>query len=502
MTTASGVPCTYGELEGDEALETLRRTGRRRLVEDAVIRFRAADGFSHSRALAFQTTLTLLPALIAVVGLAAALDQDGFTRVVRDTIQSLAPGAAGDILTDALRQGSTAAGRESGETALIGGALAASVAGTTAMAQVERGANRIYGVERDRPFAAKYLRALLLALTAGILAMLSLILLVGGAAIRDSVSWSETIDTVWQIARWPLGLIFSVASVALLFEYSPRRRQPEASWLAVGAGVAAALWLVFVGVLYLFLETTDSFGATYGPIAGTIGVLLWTFLTSVALFLGLAFSAQLEAVRAGVPGPRVDRLADLWAEQLAPQAGDLGHGRADVDAAPSGDLLLEVDHVGRDPGQRRGAGEGALELEIAQVAAGFECGGHRLARLEARPRGPAGRDSSGSGAAAPGASRLHWPWSRAARAQGRSRLLSRPRPWPACPDLWAARPRARRPWPAGSPGRVNQRWRSRRPRVPPRPEVRPRERRCWCGDGRVGERMRSWTLFYGPAIPR
>ena len=310
MTTASGVPCTYGELEGDEALETLRRTGRRRLVEDAVIRFRAADGFSHSRALAFQTTLTLLPALIAVVGLAAALDQDGFTRVVRDTIQSLAPGAAGDILTDALRQGSTAAGRESGETALIGGALAASVAGTTAMAQVERGANRIYGVERDRPFVAKYLRALLLALTAGILAMLSLILLVGGAAIRDSVSWSESIDTVWQIARWPLGLIFTVASVALLFEYSPRRRQPEASWLAVGAGVAAALWLVFVGVLYLFLETTDSFGATYGPIAGTIGVLLWTFLTSVALFLGLAFSAQLEAVRAGVPGPRVDRGED------------------------------------------------------------------------------------------------------------------------------------------------------------------------------------------------
>ena len=310
MTTASGVPCTYGELEGDEALETLRRTGRRRLVEDAVIRFRAADGFSHSRALAFQTTLTLLPALIAVVGLAAALDQDGFTRVVRDTIQSLAPGAAGDILTDALRQGSTAAGRESGETALIGGALAASAAGTTAMAQVERGANRIYGVERDRPFVAKYLRALLLALTAGILAMLSLILLVGGAAIRDSVSWSESIDTVWRIARWPLGLTFTIASVALLFEYSPRRRQPEASWLAVGAGVAAALWLVFVGVLYLFLETTDSFGATYGPIAGTIGVLLWTFLTSVALFLGLAFSAQLEAVRAGVPGPRVDRGED------------------------------------------------------------------------------------------------------------------------------------------------------------------------------------------------
>jgi YihY family inner membrane protein len=277
------------------------------LAKDSVIRFRAADGFSHSRALAFQTTLTLLPALIAVVGLAAALDQESFTRVVRDTIQSAAPGAAGEILTDALRQGPTAAGRQTGETALAGGAVAAAVAGTTAMAQVERGANRLYGVERDRPFLAKYLRALLLAMTAGLLALLSLILVVGGAAIRDAVTWSESIDTVWKIARWPMGLILAVASVALLFEYAPRRRQPEASWLALGSGVAAALWLAFVGVLSLILEATNSFGATYGPLAGTIGVLLWTFLTSVALFLGLAFSAQLEAVRAGVPGPRVER---------------------------------------------------------------------------------------------------------------------------------------------------------------------------------------------------
>ena len=36
----------------------------------------------------------------------------------------------------------------------------------------------------------------------------------------------------------------------------------------------------------------------------------WTFLTSIALFLGLAFAAQLEAVRAGVPEPRLDVQAD------------------------------------------------------------------------------------------------------------------------------------------------------------------------------------------------
>jgi YihY family inner membrane protein len=313
VTTASSVPTTRGELEGDEAYDTLRRTGRRRLVVDSVTRFRAADGFSHSRALAFQFTLTLLPALIAVVGLAVALGQDDFTRIVRDTIQDLTPGAPGEILTDALRQGSKSA-HESGETALAAGGLAALLAGMSAMGQVERGANRIYGVERDRPFVRKYLVGLGLALTAGLFALLSLVILMGGAAIRDALDWGETFDSIWRVARWPLGLAFAVASVALLFEHSPSRAQPEASWLAFGAAVSVLLWLAFMGVLAVYMDATDSFGATYGPIAGTIGVLLWTFLSSVALFIGLAFAAQLEAVRAGVPEPRRDPQEGMRAE--------------------------------------------------------------------------------------------------------------------------------------------------------------------------------------------
>ncbi|MBI5088149.1 MAG: hypothetical protein HZB15_04620 [Actinobacteria bacterium] len=31
---------------------------------------------------------------------------------------------------------------------------------------------------------------------------------------------------------------------------------------------------------------------------------MWTYLSSIAFFFGLAFAAQLEAVRAGLPAPR------------------------------------------------------------------------------------------------------------------------------------------------------------------------------------------------------
>ena len=70
-----------------------------------------------------------------MVGFAAALGQEDFTRIVRDTIQDLTPGAPGEILTEALRHGSES-GHESGETALAAGGIAAVLAGMSWVAEL------------------------------------------------------------------------------------------------------------------------------------------------------------------------------------------------------------------------------------------------------------------------------------------------------------------------------------------------------------------------------
>ena len=148
-------------------------------------------------------------------------------------------------------------------------------------------------------------------LTAGVATVLAAILLVAGSTLADAAGWGPA----FRVLRWPVTLALVVTALALLFEVAPRRRQPEASWLAVGSGLAAVLWLAFTGRLAVFVGASPSFGATYGPLAGTMAVLLWTFLSAVALLLGLAFAAQLEAVRAGVTATRVDRDAELSARR-------------------------------------------------------------------------------------------------------------------------------------------------------------------------------------------
>ena len=303
MSTATSVPETH-ELEGDDALETLRSTGWGRLLKDSFLRFRAADGFSHSRALAFQVMLTLLPFVIAVVGLATALEVDQLRQVLTQTVDRLAPGPAGQIFTQAISQGAKSAAR-GGLWALVLGAVAALASATVAMGQIERGANRLYGVEQDRPTADKYWNGFKLACTAGILSVVAFMLIVGGTDMARAVGLSGVVKTLWTLLRWPLSIGFVIVAFALLFRAAPRRHQPSWSWLAVGSGMSVLLWFIFTGLLALYLDVSSgTFGRTYGPLTGIIAILIWSFLTSLAIYLGLAFAAQLEAVRAGAPGPR------------------------------------------------------------------------------------------------------------------------------------------------------------------------------------------------------
>lgn len=127
-----------------------------------------------------------------------------------------------------------------------------------------------------------------------------------GQAVGENKGWSDTLETAWSIGRWPLGAALVATAAALLFERSPNRSQPEPSWLALGSTLSVVLWFVFTGFLSAYLELSQNFGETYGPLAGFIGLMLWALLTALALFVGLAVAAQLEAVRAGSPGPLED----------------------------------------------------------------------------------------------------------------------------------------------------------------------------------------------------
>ncbi|HYY11253.1 MAG TPA: YhjD/YihY/BrkB family envelope integrity protein, partial [Kineosporiaceae bacterium] len=199
MSTATHVPETSQfsreQLSADDARATLSHVGTRRLLTDAFSRLRYGDGFSSTRALAFQFVLSLIPLLIAFVGLSSTIQAEKLAKALRQTVLSITPGGSTDAFKQVLTKG-LAEGGGGGRVALYLGLVAALVSLTTAMAQIERGANRIYGIQRDRSSGRKYGRAALLVVTGGIPAMLGFVVIVAGGALVESLQsaygWGDT----------------------------------------------------------------------------------------------------------------------------------------------------------------------------------------------------------------------------------------------------------------------------------------------------------------------
>jgi YihY family inner membrane protein len=330
VTTASTVPVTTEmsgeELDAEDAWHLVRRHGIGRIVVDSFVRFRYGDGFTNSRALALQACLAVVPFLLALTGLAADIDQERPARVLASTIEGVSPGQGEqDALASAITGSESS--EEAGEVALTLGLLFALLSMTTAMAQIERGSNRIYGIRRDRPALWKYGRAAVLTVVLALPVGLGFLLVVAGGAFADAMvreyDWGGWALTAFQVGRWPAGLLLLVVAIAIVLDHAPRRRQPSLSWLALGSGIAVVISGVATLGLAAYVGLSAAFGEIYGPLAGIVALLVWSLLSSIALFYGTAVCAQMEAVRAGAGQPAYDdpgRPHGQVAEQVAEQS--------------------------------------------------------------------------------------------------------------------------------------------------------------------------------------
>ena len=88
--------------------------------------------------------------------------------------------------------------------------------------------------------------------------------------------------------------------IALLYRFSPDASHEGLRWILPGSLVATGLWLVALARLQLYVANFGSYAGTYGSLAGGIVLLLWLWLTNVAVVFGAQFAAELERTATAV----------------------------------------------------------------------------------------------------------------------------------------------------------------------------------------------------------
>jgi membrane protein len=253
--------------------------------------------------MAYYWFLSIFPAMLAFVGVLGMLNVTSNTiEDITDKITKTLPGGAGDMLTSVVTEGSSKAGLIS---ALVGVAVALWSASSGAVG-MQVGLDVAYDVKDDRKFVKKRLVAFELLLAVLVLGGLATALIVFGEplgrSLRDNLPFGGAFVVLWTVIRWVGGLIALVGLFASIYYLAPNRDTPRWVWVSPGGILAAAIWLVASLGFSFYVSSFGNYSETYGPIAGVAVLLLWLYLTALAVILGGELNAELERQSAARKG--------------------------------------------------------------------------------------------------------------------------------------------------------------------------------------------------------
>jgi membrane protein len=266
-------------------------------LRDAGKSFRDKNLSDRSAALTYYSVLSIFPGLIVIVsllGVAGSQDSiDGMLRIA----ENLGSASAVDTLRGPI-ENIVAHSAQAG-VALILGIVVALWSASGYVGAFIRASNDIYGVEDDRPFWKLRPRqlAITVVMTVSVAVILTALVATGplATAIGDEIGIGDTTLTVWSIIKWPLLFFAAVCVIGLLYRYSPNVDHEGARWILPGSLVATVLWIAASAGFSFYVSHFGSYSNTYGSLAGGIVLLLWLYLTNIAVVFGAQFAAELEA---------------------------------------------------------------------------------------------------------------------------------------------------------------------------------------------------------------
>lgn len=268
------------------------------------------DVLGRAAQLSYYFLLALFPLLIfltSVIGIALGAGT-GLRQSLFNYLAQVMPPSAFQLIDATMVEISK--GSSGGKLSF--GLLAALWAASNGMGAISEALNVAYDVKESRPWWKHRLGAIGLTVALSVLIISALLLVLYGGriveALAASYGFSAVFVTTWKIAQWPIVLAFMLMAFALIYYFAPDLREQKWTWITPGAVVGVALWLIASFAFRTYLHFFDSYSATYGSLGAVIILMLWLYLTGLAVLIGGELNSELEHLAAtqGVAGAKAE----------------------------------------------------------------------------------------------------------------------------------------------------------------------------------------------------
>jgi membrane protein len=279
------------------------------VAKRSVVSFYDDQGTHHAAALTYYGLMSLFPTLLLAVSLLGLLGEfpatyNAIIGHLRGVVPAatLAPIDAG--VRAALKSKGTAA------VALVVAVLTALYGTTGYLEAARRSLNVVFEARGGRSFLRRKLIDIASTLVLLALVLATLVMVFAGGGVADDVLGAAA-ASVWRIVRWPGAFASALLVFSFVYYVTPDVRQRAFRWIAPGALVGVAMWLAASAAFSAYIANFRSFNVTYGSFAAAIILLVWLWLTNVALLFGAEVNAEIERameISEGVPEQETLRL--------------------------------------------------------------------------------------------------------------------------------------------------------------------------------------------------
>lgn len=277
----------------------LTREDWRSVASGAYHRFGEVQLSDRAAALAYFGFLSLFPALIVALAVLALVGSypETYTEIM-DALRRAAPGTAVDTIDSALR----GVMKGSGAGSLLGvGLIFSFITASGATGAAIRSLEAIDGTQEAAGFVRSNLTRLWLTLALMVLLLVafSALVLAGPlfGSIAEAAGLGDAGRTLVSLGRYPAGLLAVVGATLLLYTRGPAGAPRRLVDHVPGAILAAALWVVASMGFSFYVSYFGSYDKTYGSLGAVIVLLVWIYVSGLALLLGALLNQQLLRAR-------------------------------------------------------------------------------------------------------------------------------------------------------------------------------------------------------------
>ena len=271
-------------------------------------------------ALTYYGLLSLFPGLIAMISIVGLIgDPKGATDTITEIVTAIGPQSAAETFAGPIE--SVASDRGTAGTAFIFGLAVALWSASGYVGAFIRASNVIYETEEGRPFWK--LRPLQIAVTL-IMVLLAVMLVIGLVltgpvvdAVAEPIGIGSTAVAIWNIAKWPAMAAIFVLMISVLYYASPNAKIRGFRWVTPGSVVAIVVWAIASAAFALYVAYFGSYDKVYGTLGGLVALLVWLWISNLAILFGHQLNAELERsaeIEEGRPGAEREIQLDPRAE--------------------------------------------------------------------------------------------------------------------------------------------------------------------------------------------